>query len=481
MKVSVVKDEKLNYNVVFPFNPSIDYPEYPFKGNLSEHNLIYDKVRELFKALALDEKNFGAENWNPLGEIISPGDNVLLKPNWVCHLYRKTMKMDTMISSSILTRAVLDYVCIALKGKGSVTIGDAPIDVAQFDEILNVLNIDKIVDFYKTQKIEVKLVDFRNEIAIKKNGMIVKRIKLKGDPLGYTVVDLGRDSELMEIIGYNSKFRSLEYDPNLIVTHHNDTVNEYLIPNTVLTADVIINLPKLKTHKKAGITAALKNMIGIMAAKEWLPHHRRGSKDEGCDEYLCVDWRKRQMGIFTDIIDGSKNIFIRRFFQILRKLFSLSGKFLPFNCPYFEGSWRGNETISKTITDLNKIIFYASKDGKMSDKKQRKMFVLVDGIVAGEGEGPLRPSSKQCGLLIAGSNPASVDLVCSKIMGFDYLKIPTLTQVLKIRKYKLMDFSEGKIIMLDKNAQINFEDIPKAYNFHFKPASGWQGFIEAKE
>ena len=35
-------------------------------------------------------------------------------------------------------------------------------------------------------------------------------------------------------------------------------INEYCISNTILDADVIINIPKLKTHKKAGITVCLK-------------------------------------------------------------------------------------------------------------------------------------------------------------------------------------------------------------------------------
>jgi len=32
----------------------------------------------------------------------------------------------------------------------------------------------------------------------------------------------------------------------------------------------------LKLHRKAGITCALKNLIGINGNKEYLPHHRLG-------------------------------------------------------------------------------------------------------------------------------------------------------------------------------------------------------------
>ena len=44
----------------------------------------------------------------------------------------------------------------------------------------------------------------------------------------------------------------------------NGTVQEYCISEACLEADVIINLPKPKTHRKAGFTGALKNMIGVV-------------------------------------------------------------------------------------------------------------------------------------------------------------------------------------------------------------------------
>jgi hypothetical protein len=40
-----------------------------------------------------------------------------------------------------------------------------------------------------------------------------------------------------------------------------------LIAKDVLEADIIINLPKLKMHKKAGVTNALKNFVGSMAIR----------------------------------------------------------------------------------------------------------------------------------------------------------------------------------------------------------------------
>src|SRR5436853_340924 len=42
-------------------------------------------VRESLHLLRLDEANYGTAAWNPLGELISPGNRVLIKPNFVLH------------------------------------------------------------------------------------------------------------------------------------------------------------------------------------------------------------------------------------------------------------------------------------------------------------------------------------------------------------------------------------------------------------
>lgn len=41
-------------------------------------------------------------------------------------------------------------------------------------------------------------------------------------------------------------------------------LREFLVPATVLAADVLISVPKMKTHRLAGVTLGLKNMFGIL-------------------------------------------------------------------------------------------------------------------------------------------------------------------------------------------------------------------------
>ena len=67
--------------------------------------------------------------------------------------------------------------------------------------------------------------------------------------------------------------------------YHTDTHHRYVISDIALAADVIINLPKIKTHRKAGYTAALKNYIGICFRKDAIPHFVKGNKAQGGDEF----------------------------------------------------------------------------------------------------------------------------------------------------------------------------------------------------
>lgn len=478
MKVAIIKDDKLDYNRNAPFNPSKNYPEYPFKS-IGQNNTVYDSIRKILSMLGMDKENYNKESWNPLGGIIKPGDAVLIKPNLVRH-YNLNLAggTDELLTHGSIIRAVLDYVYIALKEKGTITIGDAPLQSAYFETIIKIVGIDRIIDFYnKNAKLKINLIDFRIERGYKGKSGGIKREQLKGDPSGYTAVDLKDDSELFDIIDDYKKFRVTNYDKDEMIRHHNKNTNEYLIPNNVLNADVIINLPKLKAHRKAGMTCALKNLIGINGSKDWLPHHRFGSIEEGGDEYLHKSLRKRLLTRLNEKMDVTTN----RYYLVLMRMLHLSLNatklIFPYKDRYFEGSWYGNDTIPRTIVDINKIIFYADKNGVLKDKVQRKMFIIVDGIIAGEKEGPLEPSPKKCGLLVAGYSPVAVDLVCSRIMGFDYKKIPTFKYALNAKNYEIFNDNPEDIEILSNECN-NFEDIYNAFRCNFIPSDGWRGHIE---
>jgi uncharacterized protein (DUF362 family) len=55
-----------------------------------------------------------------------------------------------------------------------------------------------------------------------------------------------------------------------------------------------------------------------------------------------------------------------------------------------------------------------------------RQFAIVDGVVGMEGNGPIQGVAKQVGVLVAGSDPVSVDATCCRIMQIDPYKIDYL-------------------------------------------------------
>jgi len=96
-----------------------------------------------------------------------------------------------------------------------------------------------------------------------------------------------------------------------------------------------------------------------------------------------------------------------------------------------EGSWQGNDTIWRTVLDLNHILFYADRAGRLMDVPQRRYLAIVDGIIAGEGEGPLASTPRSSGLIIAGKDPVLVDAACVRAMGYPIDAIPMVHRALE--------------------------------------------------
>ncbi|WP_174591513.1 DUF362 domain-containing protein [Methanocella conradii] len=476
MRVAIIKDEEIDYCREPPYHPQELYPECPF-NDVSANNQCYGYVRELLRMLGLDKENYGKDNWNPLGEIIKPGMSVFIKPNFVRH-YNHAGGVDCMITHGSIIRAILDYVYIALKGVGHITIGDSSYLDADFEKIVRHTGIDKVADYYdENSKMHIDLIDLRQYRGRVRLIGGVDRRPLPGDPLGYSIVDLGKDSDHYEIIHDYPKFRNGYYDRNEMIKHHNMEKNEYCIANSILNADVIVNVPKLKTHSKAGMTCALKNLIGANGLKDWLPHHRYGPAECGGDDYIHRDFRKDWLARLRDEQVVTDNLLYIMPLRAMAALLHYSNKLVPFKDKYDAGGWYGNDTISRTISDLNKIIYYADRHGKMQNARQRKEFLVVDGVIAGQGEGPLMPVPKRAGVLVAGSNPVAVDLVCSSIMGFDYRKMPVFRHVMRSKKYPLFEGAPEDIeIVSDKCSRL--EDVYGSYNCSFLPPDGWAGHVE---
>jgi uncharacterized protein (DUF362 family) len=465
-----------------PFSPSEQYPEYPFIGNIStDFNHVYQGIRNILYGVGFDKDKYGQNDWNPLGEIIKPGDAVLIKPNFVRDFHEYGWDMQSVITHGSVIRAILDYVFIALQSSGRIIIGDAPLQDSDFDRILSISALDKVIKFYKDNGIELEVIDFRLQKAVTdKHRYVLLQIENTGDPRGYTNVDLGPDSLLSPISNGYPKYRVTNYDPKIVGLYHSKSKNEYMIANTVLKSDVVINIPKMKTHRLAGITATLKNLIGIIGRKDCLAHYRKNSIDEGGDEYQYKNIFKRASHNVEEKEFLSKSQFSKTFFRFLRKVFNTLIRLHSIDL-FRGGSWYGNDTVWRTVLDINRILFYSDKTGKLRENVQRRVFNLIDGIVSGEKDGPLKPSAKYCGIMIGGLNPVAVEAVAARMMGFDYKKIPTIFNSFNIVKYPLCNFAPMDINVYSNHSKWNGIDLEFGDSLKFEPYMGWKGHIELRQ
>lgn len=480
--VSIAKSEKVEYPCMEEaFRPGEAYPEYLFDEISKTPNYVYAAVRDCFRLQGLDIEHYGTADWNPLRDIIRPGDNVLIKPNLV--IDRNLLNGDTecLYTHPSVVACVVDYIILALGNSGKIIIGDAPIQECDFVNLLKTSGYQVLIDFYKSKGYDISIVDFRELTSKVVNGVHIAKINEAAEG---TVVNLGMESEFYNIAPTKLKrMRITNYDPEILPNHHNETVHEYYVSNYMLQADVIINMPKPKSHRKAGATISLKNFVGVNIRKEYLPHHTRGSIAEGGDEYEKKSLLHKVQSDLYDIKNTSQAKGKYKKAAIIKWLIKGCSIGLKISARqyYSEGSWYGNHTISKTVSDINKIVYYADKKGEMKNTKQRKIFIVADMIKAGEGEGPIVPSAKPCGVIAMGTNPVCFDEMISTLMGFDYRKIPTIINARGIKsRYTLVQSGQQAMSNSNMNYYDNkkVEDLRKGEHFCFVPSAGWKGHIE---
>ena len=122
------------------------------------------------------------------------------------------------------------------------------------------------------------------------------------------------------------------------------------LPRAVLDADVVVSMPKVKTHHWAGVTLSLKNMFGVIPGAVY-------------------GWPKNVL------------------------------------------HWQG---IERSILDICSTI--------------RPHFVVADGIVAMEGNGPLHGTHRSLHTIVLADDPVAADFTCSRLMGLIPERIYHLAQ-----------------------------------------------------
>jgi uncharacterized protein (DUF362 family) len=122
------------------------------------------------------------------------------------------------------------------------------------------------------------------------------------------------------------------------------------LPRTILEADYVVSMPKIKAHHWAGVTLSLKNMLGVVPGQKY-------------------GWPK----------------------NILH--------------------WKG---IQESIVDVCATIPIH--------------FVIADGVLAMEGNGPLNGTPRHFAKIVLANDPVAADATCARLMGFAPEKIAHLRE-----------------------------------------------------
>jgi uncharacterized protein (DUF362 family) len=416
-------------NDVFVARVDPVYPRFPYE----EKGGLYEGLRTLFSL-------WGKNPDNPFKEVIGPNGRVLLKPNWVHDSNSRGYSLDSLVTNTAVIKYLIDWVALALDGVGTIIVGDAPIQGCDFQNLMERSRINATLQLVKEKypRINFILEDWRLTIANGSTEVVddlsaqtpadVSPGKL-ASMSRYEEIDLGKDSFLEDISDYADRFRVTCYKPSTMLPRHRPGKHEYLVTKRVFDVDLLINLPKMKTHIKAGLSGALKNIIGINGHKEYLPHHIQGSYSEGGDCYYNGNRLRSLHDSFYDsfwehhsrLSAMRRKLGLRLIGGLWRASRLVGGDAIS------AGSWDGNETVWRTTLDLNHVLYF-------NPRSPRHIISVVDGVIAGEADGPLTPSPKAAGVLLGGENPAYVDAAMAQLMGYNISRVPTVYQSIYHRK-----------------------------------------------
>jgi len=436
-------------------SPALLYPATVWRA--PDYATAAASVRELFGFLGLDTTN-------PLGRWIQPGMSVVVKPNWVKHEFGETAGRHVLYTHTSLLRPLIVAALTALGGAGRVYVADAPLQGCDFARFRRQSGLAQLEALYAGAPVE--FLDLRRQWAeIDDASSFVRGVHaLPGDPRGYSLVDLGPRSRLA-CLGVNARFAVTDYRSETTNGHHHGA-HRYLVSNTVLGADVILNVPKLKTHMKTGLTGALKNFIGIVGSKDFLPHFRAGSPRHGGDEYPDGHWVSRAASPVRELLQTRAPLWV---WKLARACAGAAPSPLIHG-----GGWHGNDTLWRTVHDLVDIARNYGVDG-VRRERPRPILTLVDAIVGGENRGPLKPRPKACGLLVWGEDPGMVDVTCATLMGFDWRKIPLLSHLCDAQARAFSEFG-GELAFRAPAAEL--EEFVLGGGGNFAAPAGWAGEIE---
>jgi uncharacterized protein (DUF362 family) len=412
---------------------------------------------------------------------------IVVKPNWVLHETTPTFPIEALVTDARLIEAVVETCLDLFPDVESLLVGDCPLQWADWPLLCRQSGLTPAIDrLEKRGAGRVSFLDLRREVFAKHaEGFMVESHTPHGDPRGYREVALGARSHLEPLSHQARRFAVNDYSASVTSSNHAPGRHSYLVSQSVLDADLFINLPKWKSHQKSAITAALKNLVGINGDKAYLPHFRRGAPrwggDEYGDEHRWLYWLQTTLREQTQ--KRSRTLFrlLKPGWDWIKRLRGIETEWkdvhaTPRHFYVAGGAWHGNDTIWRMIYDLNLIIQCVDAQGRLHDTPQRHYFCLVDAITCGQGNGPLQPVPRPADWLVWGTNPFAIDTALTHFMGFDVARVPLIA-----RRHEYLgpdwgrfNFEQLEARLDDTPIRISKTDI----NLQFAPPPGWKGHVE---
>ena len=422
-----------------PFDPHVERPE--LRGPVSEHpNAAHDAVRSALQLLYPPGERYGeGSNWNPLGELIEPGQTVFIKPNLVDHEHRFGGDVWSVITHPAVIRAVTDYVALALRGKGRIQVGDNPHVDCNWDSLSELYRMDLIADrIHDVYGVNVEFIDLRDWHVpnLTNYGWRAGREPLAGDPEGENIVEL-RDSHLDGARWW--LFRGTLNERLETIRAHRGG-HRYAFSSTIVNADTYISVPKLKSHAKVGATLNIKGLIGTISNKNSLVHWSIGFPRFGGDEYPDPDSSLDYVRLYwqhlaNDLLPSRVLLKIRDTLgttaigKRYRSLVTTSAQ----QQRLLRGAWDGNDTTWRMTADVHDA--FVGRPGS----PKRPTLSIIDGIIGGDTDGPHFPHRVSSGAVVIAEDLLAADVVAARFMDFDPDAIAYLRALRKSHGLELDD------------------------------------------
>lgn len=370
----------------------------------SDRNLLAGKVRSLLG------KFFNEQN--------VCGKKILIKPNWVKQSEKPSDDYCLCTNENLILEALAYLLSMSPRG---IVVADAPIQGCDWSNVLSSRFREEVEALSSEYGVPVEVKDFRRtKFNPGKNELHKDEQSIEN----YVIFDLGNRSFLEPITSSEKRFRVTCYNPDRLAVSHSKGVHKYCIAKDVFDSDIILTMPKMKTHQKAGITNAMKILVGVNGDKDFLPHHRIGAKGYGGD---CYPGKSVLRSASEWILDNANRHIGTPLYKPLCHVSSLLWKLSRPNPEQNLGAaWYGNDTVWRMVMDINMIAMYGKTDGTVSSELQRQIYNLCDGIMGGQGNGPLHPEPLPLGVLACSDNAYYMDLVTGRLFSLNIDKIPNL-------------------------------------------------------